>query len=464
LKYLIIFVPFLLVLLVPQKSQAAISHIAADCTGTSSCTTTGNATGDTEVAIACRDGSATAPTTATGWTSMGTGTINGTGSADSACRAACKVTTGTNEASNTFTNATAVQIMVYRGQATGTTATCATAVWGTPSFFTSTVNTTTTTETFNSITASTPGSWVVGMGYAPAATAGMGTAPTGMTNRVACASCTSSTSGGGHDTNGIVASFSSANVTITTASRIITFTAEVKVDVCVSTAYTNFTCKSFSVSSGATDTTATCSFTTAAGDLIIGMLTFGSSETLNSFLDNNSVTPTQTYNTTHAGVSAIQQAYYEVSGGGTETSLTATFSASSHGLLVCIIFTPGSGKTWTTPLDKQLVGTSFGSSPTSGNVTTTQANEVLIGDSYCNTSQNCSFVAGSNYSRLGHIGNTGIGVDHGAEFREVTATGTYAATFTATSNANAAISTFYLTTSAGSTTAPRLPLLGVGKP
>jgi len=219
----VFFVLLLLLLCVPGMAQ--IARVSANCTGTSSCTTTGNATGDLEIAIAGRDGSSTAPTTATGWTSVGTATINGTSTADSAIRVACKVATGANEASNTFTNADKVVVMVYNGQAAGNTATCASAILGTPSFFTSTVNTTTTTETFNAITSSNAASWIVGLGYCSACTAGIGTAPTGMANR---SSVTGPPAAGGHDTNGTAASFSSANVTLTTAGRILTATVEIK--------------------------------------------------------------------------------------------------------------------------------------------------------------------------------------------------------------------------------------------
>ncbi len=206
-----------------QQAQAAslISYIG-NCTGTSSCSTTNNV-GDLEIAYAGRDGSATAPTTATGWTSVGTKTINGTSSADSAVRMACKVTTGTNEASNTFTNAGRLVIHVYRNQGAGTTATCASAILGTPSFFATAINTTSVTETFNSVTNADAASWDAGFGYAPAATAGITTAPSGMTNR-----SSASTFMGGHDTNAAVASFSTANVTLTTAGRIITGVVEIK--------------------------------------------------------------------------------------------------------------------------------------------------------------------------------------------------------------------------------------------
>lgn len=255
-----------ILLMTPRPSQAAyatVSKIAADCTGTTSCTTTGNLTGDLEIAWACRDGSATAPTTPAGWTSPAswTGSINGTGAADSVCKTACKVATGANEASGTFTNAGSLMIQVYRGQTGGLTAVCATAIVGTPVFTLTTINTTSTTETFAGIAAAVdPNSWVVGFGYAPAATAGMGTAPAAMTNRN-----TNGTIQGGHDTNGTVSSYSTANVTITTASRIITAVIEVTPANNTAIAWNGQTCEN---STGATPVltvvcTPSAGFTTA---------------------------------------------------------------------------------------------------------------------------------------------------------------------------------------------------------
>lgn len=211
------------ILLLPVFTWAQIARTGTPCTAAgSSCTPTA-ASGVLQIAYAGRDGSATAPSLASGWTSVGTATINGTSSADSAARMACRITGSANQASGTFTNATTLIVVSYTGFKPIGAGTCASTTLGTPSFFTSTVNTTTTTETFNSITTSDSSSWVFGAGYAPAATAGMNTAPSGMSNITS-----QGTIEGAHDTNGGVSSFSSANVTTTTASRIITGTVEIK--------------------------------------------------------------------------------------------------------------------------------------------------------------------------------------------------------------------------------------------
>lgn len=215
----------ILLLLLSASASAQIARVAANCTGTTSCTTTGNAVGDLEIAFAGINASSTKPTNAA-WTAVGAGvSLNGSGSADSAAQMFCKVATGTSEASGTFSSTDHVVIMVYSGELSGSTATCASTILGTPSYFNSTVNTTSTTETFNAITSSDSSSWIVGMGYCSACTAGIGTAPTNMANR---SSVAGPPSAGGHDTNGTAASFASANVTLTTAGRIITATVEIK--------------------------------------------------------------------------------------------------------------------------------------------------------------------------------------------------------------------------------------------
>jgi hypothetical protein len=215
----------LALLLLCGAASGQIARVAANCTGTTSCTTTGNAIGDLEIAYAGINATSTKPTNAA-WTAVGAGiALNGTSTADSAVQMFCKVATGTNEASGTFSSTDHVVIMVYTGYRSANTATCATNALGTPSYFASTVNTTTTTETFNAITSGDASSWIVGFGYCSACTAGIATAPTGMANRSSLAGPPSIA---GHDTNATAASFSSANVTLTTVGRILTGTVEIK--------------------------------------------------------------------------------------------------------------------------------------------------------------------------------------------------------------------------------------------
>jgi len=319
----------LILALLSLPAWGAISKISADCTGTNACTTTGNAAGDLELAWACRDGSATAPATPAGWTSVGTKTINGTSSADSACKFLCKVATGADEASGTFTNATSTEIQVYRGQATGATAVCATNIVSAPAanFFATAINTTSTTETFNAATAATPGSWFAGFGYAPAATAGMSTAPTGMTNRNAVGTVM-----GGHDTNAVAASFASANVTITTASRIITVVAEIKVDTCVNTAYGVFTCiqSAFGDNFG-TPATAIFGSNLTAGSEVVCIA--NASVTTPSF-SGCGITWTLPDTAITSGTQRVQHAYGAPAAGA--CTVTATAASATYAQILCV--------------------------------------------------------------------------------------------------------------------------------
>lgn len=258
----------ILLVLFSLPSFAAIARTSS-CTGTSSCTPA-NGNGDLQLAYACINLTTTAPTTAAGWTSVGTASINGTSTADSVCRLSCKVSTGASEASGTFTSATSLAILTYSGQASGNTASCATNIvsmvtgatgaagstFGVDQFFPTAINTTPTTAQFDQVISRENTSWVAGFIYAPAATAGIGTAPGGLTNVTS-----GGTIIGAHDTNAAVASYTSASQTWTTGSRAITATVEIKAPcstLCVQ-----------QVASGASATTAAFGTNVTAGNTLV---------------------------------------------------------------------------------------------------------------------------------------------------------------------------------------------------
>jgi len=212
---------FLLALL-SSPAWAAISYVGS-CSGTTSCASVpAHQAGDLFIAYAGRDGSTTASTNPSGWTSVGTQSINGTSTADSVVRVSCKIAASASETATGFTNAGALEVQIYRGTDITGSGTCG--ALGTPSFFATAINTTSTTETFNTVTNGASSSWDAGFGYAPAASAGMSTAPTNMINRGV-----SGTIMGGHDV-GPVAGFTTASVTTTTAGRIITAVVEIKAE------------------------------------------------------------------------------------------------------------------------------------------------------------------------------------------------------------------------------------------
>ena len=198
-------------------TPVACNVSAATCTST-------NASGDLQIAWAGRDASYTAPSLASGWTNVGTQAINGSLTADSAVRLACRVTTSANQAVNTFANASKLIIVNYTGYHAGTTATCASTILGTPSFFASVINTTPTTETFNTVTNSDSLSWDAAFGFCSGCTTGIGTAPATMSNNTSVAGPPAV---GAHD-KGPAAGFTTADVTLTTEGRIITAVVEIK--------------------------------------------------------------------------------------------------------------------------------------------------------------------------------------------------------------------------------------------
>lgn len=289
-------------------SFAAVARTSS-CTGTSSCTPA-NGNGDLQVAFACVNLTSTAPTNATGWTSVGTATINGTSTADSACRVSCKVSTGASEASNTFTSATSLNILTYSGVASGNTASCATNIV-TSSTFTTTINTTPTSATWNAVTNVDSNSWDAGFIYAPAATAGLTTnVPGGMTNVTSAGTVMAA-----HDTNAATASFTTTSTSWTTGSRGITAVVQIKsacADICVKQ----------SASSGSL-ATATLSAVTAGNALVV----FCNWEGTNGNATASDGTASFTMCSTIQNPTATQengQFGYLLSGTGSATTITCT--------------------------------------------------------------------------------------------------------------------------------------------
>jgi hypothetical protein len=95
----------------------ALSHVGYHGAAAASVATT-NAIGDILVVRAYRTASGTAPDLpASGWNDLGTtAATGGAGSTQTASRAGWRVATATNEGSGTWTNATAVEVLVLRGQ------------------------------------------------------------------------------------------------------------------------------------------------------------------------------------------------------------------------------------------------------------------------------------------------------------------------------------------------------------
>ena len=175
----------------------ALSFIGAGSAGATTITIpSGHALGDLLVMFAFRDGSTTAPTVPTGWTSLGVNT--GTTCASVVAYKVCETAA---ETSGTWTNASMLACHVYRGQRAVT-----------PLINSGGNAGTTSAVDYAGITAMTePGtSWVIRFAGNTSINTSLETAPSGHTNRTNTASAVAEVSG--HDTNGPVSSSSFGSV------------------------------------------------------------------------------------------------------------------------------------------------------------------------------------------------------------------------------------------------------------
>jgi hypothetical protein len=176
---------------------------AGGATGTNSATLPSFNSGDIALVLAFRDGSTTNPTVPAGWNNL-TNTSDGT---------TCSMSVGwrrltpTDTTTGTWTNATRVQCVVYRGCEPFITPTGGTLFTGAG---------TTNTVTYGTVTMTRGDgtSWVVGLvGHRSVDTTIDSAAITGMTARSSGVDANAETAA--WDTNGGVSSWSSTNQTIT---------------------------------------------------------------------------------------------------------------------------------------------------------------------------------------------------------------------------------------------------------
>ena len=179
----------------------AISRIGS-ASGTTTATPPSHQAGDLIVAFAFRDGNTTAPSLPSGvnWLSPTNATRAGTTCSH---RVAYKIATSNAESIGTFTNATSVIVVVYRG--------CnplnPIGVGGVNSGSSTTVN-------FPAVTLQTTlgTSWVVGFDGHRSADVAIETAPTNMTNVTTVSDATDEC--GAHDTNAGVTGWTSQNASV----------------------------------------------------------------------------------------------------------------------------------------------------------------------------------------------------------------------------------------------------------
>jgi hypothetical protein len=185
--------------------MAITFRTASSASAATSVAITTPSVGDLILVFAYDNGTSAAPTLATGFTSINTNTTTSTGA-----RAAYKISVGTETTSGTWTGATSVVCLIYRGAVVGVNATAV-------------GNSATVTYPALTLQNITGTSWVVGSAIEDSATAGMtGTTTALVSNR------TSQTTVNGLDTNAGVSSFVAQTLTATTTGRQITFSVELK--------------------------------------------------------------------------------------------------------------------------------------------------------------------------------------------------------------------------------------------
>ena len=197
----------LLALCVSPAGAASAIAVVTNCTPNAGTSCTLLATppfGSLMVSMAIR-ASATAPTTASGWTVIKSTTGN-----TNSVKTAWKYSVGTETTCGTWANASATFCQVYSGNWNGSTGPIGTATGGTTG-----ASTTISYTGFTLNVASGASSWVACAGGAGSATAGFDTAPSGLTLRSGTTLATLAYS----DTNGGVNTYTTQTVGFTTSSN-----------------------------------------------------------------------------------------------------------------------------------------------------------------------------------------------------------------------------------------------------
>lgn len=177
--------------------MSSISRIGSAKAEATSITTPVHAIGDIIVIAAFRDGSTTAPSLGAGYTNINTG-----GDTASSMRVGYKIATATNDASGTWTNATEIIAVVYRGQN-------ATPIGDSDPF-----GGTGTTVTYGALTlvATDGSSWALGFGGHQSTNTTLETPPSGMALVIDQTGATAEEAA--HDSNGQVTAWVQTNVSV----------------------------------------------------------------------------------------------------------------------------------------------------------------------------------------------------------------------------------------------------------
>ena len=213
-------------LYLPTETGVGIQYVGG-ATGTNTCTVPTHSIGDLILISAFRKGSTTAPTLASGFTS-----IYSTGANTVGLQVAYRIATATNDTSGTWTNATELVCQVYTG--THTTSPIGNSA-------TASQSSTTVTYPTVSLTDATGNSWVAGFVGHTSIDTSLSTAPTGMTNKTNQLDANAQTVG--CDTNRGVISWATQTVSVGgTSAGWISATVELKVNVAAPQKTFTFTC------------------------------------------------------------------------------------------------------------------------------------------------------------------------------------------------------------------------------
>jgi len=276
-----------------------------EATGTNTATLPAHQAGDLILCFAYRDGNNTAPTVpgGVGWSTVGSAAGGNTNSSV----LVRKVAAGSSETVGTFTNATSVVCLVYRG-VNQSSPVGGQADTGAQS--------STITYPALTMTVTDDTSWVAGFAGHRSANVTIETAPSGMTNRTSVSDATDEAAG--HDTNGGVSSWSAQTSSVNgTSSGWRARTVEIVADV---NSATITVAEGADVVSATATTILSASLDVTASSDVVAME--GESFSLSD--SEATITVVESSDTVSATATTITTASLSVAGGNDTVSATAT--------------------------------------------------------------------------------------------------------------------------------------------
>ena len=307
----LVLLPMLLAWCAPVQATTTISRTSGGCAAaTTSCTLGTHQAGDVFFAFASRDGSNTAPTLPSGWTN-----IDNNGANTASYRMGCKIALSSSETSGTWTNATQLIVVGYRGVllsgdcATGTVGGQATEATGNSA-----------TLTYNSITFTDSGgtSWGFICGFSESATdveGGPGGSMVNITSIGTEAAC--------FDTNGTATTYAGGTDGVNASNGWHTKGFEIRActtTICLAS-YTS------ALADASSTTIAAAAVTHTAGNLLVAFCNGSGSNTVSSVTDTASNTYTQATSAYVTAAAGFADTWYASNiSGNSSNAVTCTFN------------------------------------------------------------------------------------------------------------------------------------------